>query len=263
MKLPSTFEAKIICSHCGALKLPNENPSMCCCNGRVILSSQNIPPVLQYMLSSVTQGGHTFRSKIRMYNSAFTFASIGVKLDRQMANAIGGVYTYRAQGQFYHYLGSLLPGVGAAPQYAQMYIYDTEHELNHRSNAIPNSSLDQTLLQILKRLLDKFNPYTHLFRSINTYPNISELSLKIHCNIKGLDQRTHNAPTASQVAAIWIDGQSETGEQNRDITLRSSMDTLLKISEFDGCYDPLAYPLLFPNGEQGWCHDFIYFDYDL
>ncbi|CAG8528611.1 3132_t:CDS:2, partial [Racocetra fulgida] len=66
-------------------------------------------------------------------------------------------------------------------------------------------------------------------------------------------QHTHNVLTASQVAAIWVDGNSPYDTiQSRDIILRSSMDQLVCILEFSECYDPLAYPLLFPHGEQGW-----------
>src|SRR5205807_7411842 len=40
--------------------------------------------------------------------------------------------------------------------------------------------------------------------------------------------------------------------QKRDIILRTQTNQLVGISEFSECYDPLAYPLLFPYGEQGW-----------
>jgi hypothetical protein len=60
----------------------------------------------------------------------------------------------------------------------------------------------------------------------------------IHANIPGLDQRTHNAPTASQVAAIWIDGDVPSDViQKRDIILHTQKCQLVR----SGCYDPLTY----------------------
>src|SRR5205807_958128 len=111
------------------------------------------------------------------------------------------------------------------------------------------------IVQDLRVMLNEVNPYVNNFRYISDLPeeNIKNLSILIRANIPGIDQRTHNAPTASQVAAIWIDGDVPSDVvQKRDIILRTQMNQLVRISEFSGCYDPLAYPLLFPCGEQGW-----------
>ncbi|CAG8738590.1 16270_t:CDS:1, partial [Cetraspora pellucida] len=40
--------------------------------------------------------------------------------------------------------------------------------------------------------------------------------------------------------------------QKRDIVLHTNMGQYVCISELNGCYDPLAYPILFPYGDQGW-----------
>ncbi|CAJ0760137.1 13609_t:CDS:2, partial [Entrophospora sp. SA101] len=83
--------------------------------------------------------------------------------------------------------------------------------------------------------------------------NIGNLSMVIHAYIPDLDPRTHNAPTASQVVAIWInDDIRQNVVQKCDIVLYTQMDQLIHISELNGCYEPLAYPLFFPHGKQGW-----------
>ncbi|CAG8662129.1 8035_t:CDS:2, partial [Acaulospora morrowiae] len=141
------------------------------------------------------------------------------------------------------------------PRYLQMYIWDTKHELHHRMNAILNFQLNHAIVHELKTMLNELNPYVSHLRYISELPkkNIANLRLMIHTNVHGLDQRTHNAPTAPQVAAIWIneDTVSEI-PQRRDIILHTKMDKLVRISEFTGYYDPLAYPLLFPYGKQRW-----------
>ncbi|CAG8737981.1 23806_t:CDS:2, partial [Gigaspora rosea] len=127
--------------------------------------------------------------------------------------------------------------------------------LNYRANVIPDSDLDANVIQALKTMLDEINPYVINFRYISNLPsvNLRNLSLIIHTNIPGFDQRTYNVPTAPQVAAIWLDDDISSNKiWKRDIILRTHMNQLVQISEIDGCYDPLAYPLLFPYGEQGW-----------
>ncbi|CAJ0764992.1 15615_t:CDS:2, partial [Entrophospora sp. SA101] len=146
-----------------------------------------------------------FWDNIHLYNSTFTFTSVGVRIDHELANANTGVYTF--------------------------------------------------YVQALKDMLDETNPYVTNFQYISNLPaeNIGNQSMVICADIPGLNQRTHNAPTASQVAAIWInDDIPQNVAQKRDIVLYTQMDQLIHISELNGCYDPLAYPLLFPHGEQGW-----------
>ncbi|CAG8548522.1 24050_t:CDS:2 [Gigaspora rosea] len=128
-------------------------------------------------------------------------------------------------------------------------------KLHYRANTIPNSNLNLSTIQALKDMLDEVNPYVINFRHISYLPpeNFRNLSMLIHTNIPGLDQRTHNAPSSSEVAAIWVKNDTLPGViQECDIILRTHMNQLLRISEFSGCYDPLAYSLLFPHGEQGW-----------
>ncbi|CAG8655944.1 6445_t:CDS:1, partial [Acaulospora morrowiae] len=226
-----------ICNHCNALKLPTESPGMCCSNGKVVLMEPTIPPLLQHLFTSQDDIAKDFHDKIRFYNSAFTFASVGVRFDRELANAKNGIYTFRVQGSFYHRIGLLLPEAGSNPHYLQMYIYDTQHELHHRTNTIPNSNLNPAIVEDIKAILDEVNPYSINFRYISNFPeeDIKNLSMLIHTNIPGLDQRTHNVPTAPQVAAIWINNNVPPGAiQKRDILLRTRMNQLIHISEFSG-----------------------------
>ncbi|KAI0497090.1 hypothetical protein KFK09_023418 [Dendrobium nobile] len=94
------------------------------------------------------------------------------------------------------------------------------------------------------------NPYAQFFRSLNNRDLLENLQICIRSDVR-IDQRVYNAPTVSQVAAIWIEGDS-TSFIERDIILTSHSGTYRKIKHYFGCYDPLQYPILFPNGEVGW-----------
>ncbi|CAG8809619.1 13016_t:CDS:1, partial [Gigaspora rosea] len=153
------FDNCNICEYCLAIKLPNERPGICCSNGKVKLTEPNIPVFLQHLLCDEGDEPKHFRDKIRIYNSIFSFATVGVKLDPKLANAKAGVYTYRVQGSFYHRIGSLLPESGSDPWYLQMYTWDTYNEMEHRLNAIPDVNVNPIIIQYLKNVLDMNNPY--------------------------------------------------------------------------------------------------------
>ena len=95
-----------------------------------------------------------------MYNSALSFTSMGAKIDRQVTGT-SGVYTFHIHGEIYHRIGTLLPDPEIQPQFAQIYIYDTDHEIQNRSNVMP--SLDSTILAELQQMLHDINPYVNIF----------------------------------------------------------------------------------------------------
>ncbi|CAG8510599.1 10175_t:CDS:2 [Ambispora leptoticha] len=83
--------------------------------------------------------------------------------------------------------------------------------------------------------------YHQIVSLLPEYGSVTTIYKFIYANIPGLDQRTHNAPTNSQVAAIWVNGNVPSGTiQKRDIILHTRMDHLIRISEFNG-YIPLTF----------------------
>ena len=70
------------------------------------------------LLTTADKQGRDFREQLRAYNSALDFASLGVNLDKELANARHGVYTFRTHGAVHHYIGQLTPREGEAPSFA-------------------------------------------------------------------------------------------------------------------------------------------------
>ena len=61
---------------------------LCCGQAKVVLPSIATPPdLLAHLLTAGDTRGRAFRDIIRAYNSALAFASLGVNLDKQLANA--------------------------------------------------------------------------------------------------------------------------------------------------------------------------------
>ncbi|CAB5207785.1 unnamed protein product [Rhizophagus irregularis] len=118
--------------------------SICYAKGKVILPFlQELPLPLNILLTETDPRSCTFRQNIRIYNSALSFTSIEAKIDQQITST-SGIYTFRIHGEMYHRIGSLLPNSETQPQFAQIYIYDTDHEIQNRLNIMPG--LDPMIL---------------------------------------------------------------------------------------------------------------------
>ena len=106
--------------------------SLCCQKGKVQLPLLQQPPtLLQNFLNGFDDGSIIFLQNIRIYNSMFSFTSIGGKIDISMNNS-SAPPQFILNGQNYHRIGSLLPQDGWKPKFAQLYIYDIENEINNK-----------------------------------------------------------------------------------------------------------------------------------
>jgi hypothetical protein len=73
-----------------------------------------------------------YMQNIRLYNSMFTFTSMGGKVDKEI-NKGNGPFVFKMNGMNYHHIGTLLPKEeGDRPRWAQLYIYDTENKVKNR-----------------------------------------------------------------------------------------------------------------------------------
>ena len=50
----------------------------------------------------------------------------------QSFNVGSGPYIFKICGTMHHKIGSLIPIDGARPEFAQLYVYDTSHEIDNR-----------------------------------------------------------------------------------------------------------------------------------
>ncbi|KAK9280663.1 hypothetical protein L1049_014360 [Liquidambar formosana] len=251
----------ITCSYCKALmwieeKVENSaksNPrfSLCCQRGQVILPLLPLTPdFLEQKFKD-----RTFKEHIRAYNSMLSFTSMGGKIDHSMSDG-RGPYSFQISGENVHRIGSLLPEPGKKPTFAQLYIYDTEHEVHNRMDAITTgghaSGIDVLTLEALQNMLNDINPYVKIFRNARdkmSENNVRDLKVQI---IQSRGGRQYIRPTTNEIAALIVgDGTEDVG--NRDIVVCKSDGTLQRIDETHPSYMPLQYPILFPLGTDGWC----------
>ena len=107
------------CTNCGAvnyacLSYAADPERFWCCDGgsTVLPPLGDYPALLKALLtetaltnaSGVKRSPRSvaFHSRIRQYNNAFAFTSLGVSFDERMLRATEGVYTFRIYGALYH-----------------------------------------------------------------------------------------------------------------------------------------------------------------
>lgn len=235
------------CVHCGATKFYSETKNFCCLDGRVVLTNNELPSILKQLLTSTSDEAKAFRTYIRTYNNLFAFTSLGVKSDTNLSKRNNGIYTFRVQGQVYHFINDLHPDNSNAKN-LQLYFHDTEHEIQNRLASCERLS-ELAIGICMKALLQ--NPYACFFRALKDVPCLENYQIILK-TLPSQDQRVYNKPEVSQVAALWVDGEENGDHGHRNIEVKTHSNQSRKIHYYYGCYDPLQYPLMFPFGELGW-----------
>ncbi|UYV66597.1 hypothetical protein LAZ67_4002252 [Cordylochernes scorpioides] len=251
----------IVCPYCSALHFPGETVgSSCCHKGKVILPTlSSFPYEMMELMTSNSVEAKYFQTNIRSYNSSLAFASMGAQVDVFSGQ---GPFCYRIHGQIYHLTGPLHPHENRAPSYAQLYILDSEAANNTRIAASRPLECHPGILTLLDSVLRRVNPYTSAYRQMHQVELAEEHRARIEnrqmCQVQMLirqnhcrDLRRYNAPSVSEVAAIFVDQDGHV-PSNRDIAVFPHDRGLVRISPLNPNCDPMTYPLLFPAGDPGW-----------
>ena len=156
LRMPSRYilPKRVQCIHCSALKWPVETPAFCCCKGELVLPSlEPTPDKLKDLIRE-----HDFRTLIRLYNSIMSFTSVGGTVPDTFAGQ--GNHVFEMEGALFHRIGSLLPE-NREPAFSQLYVWDTEQEINNRISRLDeyNYHLDPNIVLQLQEMLHEVNPY--------------------------------------------------------------------------------------------------------
>ncbi|CAN1188394.1 hypothetical protein LINPERPRIM_LOCUS35369 [Linum perenne] len=183
-------------------------------------------------MNSENPNSSHFQQHIREYNGVFCFTSLGAKVDKNL-NHGDAPYIYSIGGQTFHRIGSLLPPEGNAPLFAQLYMVDTDTEVEQRMNSfttdVNSNPLRLGIVKDLKDMFDEHNVLTKVFRAAREY----------------------ELPTVDEQAGLIVD---ETGEDTfqPDIVVQYLTNSLERVNYTHTSLMALQYPILFPYGEDGW-----------
>nr|GEV52344.1 helitron helicase-like domain-containing protein [Tanacetum cinerariifolium] len=211
------------CRHCGAMFWYEEHLKghssrgrveyqLFCGGGRIFMEPEPDPP------ESIKQllGDKHFMENMRAYNHMFAMTSFGAKIDKSI-NTGRGPYVFKVSGQVYHWIGSLCPSPGDLPRFLQLYIYDTENEVENRMRhfgGLDSSTLDREVVQGLLQFLDAHNELVQLFRTARD--KCSEI------DVPEFKIRLYNAEGAREVIQRHLKGDRDGFEVGGRILLPSS-----------------------------------------
>jgi hypothetical protein len=115
-------------------------------------------------------------------------------------------------------------------------------------------SLDPMMLDQLLTMMYNINPYVEVFKMVKdmmaTEGAPMDLKLRLIA-FRTKDARRYNVSTADEVAALMVGDGSEAIDRH-DVVLAQQAGPFQRISELHVGYMVLHYPLLFPDGEDGW-----------
>ncbi|GJT15509.1 DNA helicase [Tanacetum coccineum] len=247
------------CQHCGALfwgeerlkSVPRSSRpryNRCCRGGRVVLRTYQVYPDYMKLL---LRDRH-FLENIRAYNQMFSMTSLGAQVDDSINNG-RGPYVFKISGQLYHWIGSLCPAEGEPPRFLQLYIYDTDNEVDNRMTYFggQNSDLRRDIVEGLIDLLDTHNGLVQLFRTAREKfqdTHVPNFKVRLY-NVVGA--REYELPTGDMLGAIVY----ETGPESHmdyDIVLEERSGYPQRVNKLHSSYMSLQFPLLFVYGQDGY-----------
>ena len=174
-----------------------------------------------------------------------------------------GAYVFKISGQLCHCIGSLIPKEGRRPEYAQLYIFDTENEIRNRMNVgtyanrsfCPNEDIVAGLID----MFNTHNPIVHLFRTARD--RLAENGDDRYIIRLFGDPDKHgdifSAPVASEVVGLVV-GDVGISDVGHDLIVQDQAGHLQKVEEKHCKFMSMQYPILFPYGEDGYHENITY-----
>nr|KAJ0226698.1 hypothetical protein LSAT_V11C100019130 [Lactuca sativa] len=179
-----------------------------------------IPTKLHQLFTRQEQLEESFRYNIRAYNSNFSFASLGVKVDKELASMNSGVYTFCAHGTLHHNINQLISRDGKS-RYLQLYFYYGE-----RSSW---KNVDRRVIKKLTHILAS-NPYIRTFKRLSDLGPLDNYRVTLNTSVE-LDQRLYNKLTTSKVLLVFGFKEMTTSLHIKEVLL--SMGGLTIVLKFN------------------------------
>nr|GEV42001.1 DNA helicase [Tanacetum cinerariifolium] len=216
--------------------------------GRVVIRSYQIYP--EY-IKLLLRDRH-FIENIRAYNQMFSMTSLGARIDESV-NVGRRPYVFKISGQLYHWLGSLCPAEGDPPRFLQLYVYDTQNQVNNRMSNFggDGSDLRRDIVKGLIELLDNHNALVQLFRIVREKLLDEEVpSFKVRL-YSVVGAREYELPTGDTLGAVVYKSGPDT-DMVYDIVIEERFGQPQGVNKLHPSYMALQFPLFFIYGEHGY-----------
>ena len=259
------------CPHCQAKYFQEECTqrifTKCCFQGKISLPPIQLPSqdVVELFTGYTAHSKH-FLDNIRHYNAALSMASWNATLTEHPGR---GPQLVTIHGQPYHLTAAQEAPEGQPPQYAQLYILDTNEALQQRVNDPRNADLRPDIIQLLQDELIAVNPYARQYQNMGQVlrreretaaaNNQPVQPVRMVIATRPFNNGCYANPMAAEIAAVYVghDGAAP-NPSDRDLEVypaNNNANNTIKIKATSPNADPLTYPLLFIHGEMGWSVD--------
>jgi hypothetical protein len=156
--------------------------------------------------------------------------------------------------KMYHNICGFGKEDGINSSHLELYFYDDDPALEHRFHKckMVQQQKDREVITMLVNIL-KGNPYSEGLKTMGQLEDADDYHISFNLDPQK-DQRTYYLPVASEVAAVWVEGQGLLRQFDK-VCLHGNNRQITRIQSYNASYDPLSYPLFFPRGEPGWHTD--------
>ncbi|KAJ9561491.1 hypothetical protein OSB04_006651 [Centaurea solstitialis] len=208
--------------------------------GRVKLQTPCDPPMLIKNLFTVNR----FMENIHAYNQMFAMTSFGAKVDDSINNG-SGPFVFKVEGQISYWIGCLCPLDDDNPRFLQMYIYDTDNEIENRLRHFTKDKcqqLEPEIVEQLLQLLDAHNELVKLFRKardICLHEEVPQFYIRLYN--KG-NRLCYNSLVVGTLGAIIYDDGPKT-KNDFDIIIHLKDSFPQRINKLHPSYMALQFPL--------------------
>ena len=205
------------CPHCAARYFQEECTTQhiftrCCFQGKVTLPPIRLPSNnIVELFSGDTAHSRHFLEHIRHYNAVMAMASWNATVTEHAGR---GPRVVTIHGQPYHLTAAQEAPQGMPPQYAQLYILDTNEAMHQRTNDPRNHNLRPEIMQLLQDELLAVNPYARQYhnmghilqreRQIAAANNQPIRPVKMIIATRPFQDRRYANPTATEIAAVYV-----------------------------------------------------------
>lgn len=161
-----------------------------------------------------TEKSKHFKQNTRVYNFMFAFTSMGGKVDKSIYRG-RGPYCFKMQGQNSYMVESLVLVDENIPKLCQLYIYDTENEIENRINALGGNTdgVDPDIVDCLLTMLDQNNKLVQYFRMArDSFENkdLEDFKLVLISSSSTSGRPDHIGPS-NEIASFIVSNDTDTG----------------------------------------------------
>ncbi len=232
------------CAFCGArlFKEEKSRSKWCCSEGKLFFPKP--PP-----LTAPFYEKEEFLQDVRSYNNMFSFSALGVTGNFQKAPNGYGPQMVKIQGKTYHRLFDLNWSQPGSLNNSQLYIDDGAM----RQSAAKGRKLNTTIVAEIEAYLNRTNSWCGVYKQLGSHP-ADDAHIVFQRTTRAKDGPVlGDRPRSNEIAAIIKTSNDKPGKSPRQVTVWKHNDREPQfVSILDPAYEPLQYPILFPDATSGW-----------